>query len=141
MAASVSELDGLLSDIYDAVATARVFDDVELTVESIARITLLANKTNFGGLLWREKLGVMAVIGQCGTCEPRMHPVCLPPRSLPCSVCVSFVGVEGWGCLWGVGGRLCLCATRRVPPSLFWDSLPPRPSRVQCSHVHVGQPT
>jgi hypothetical protein len=51
MAASVSELDGLLSDIYDAVATARVFDDVELTVESIARITLLANKTNFGGLL------------------------------------------------------------------------------------------
>jgi hypothetical protein len=45
----VTELDVLLADVGDAVATGGSLDDIELTVESVARIVMLADASSFGG--------------------------------------------------------------------------------------------
>jgi hypothetical protein len=46
--AHLLELDGLLHEIFDAVTSSRVLDDVELVVDSISRVTLLATDATFG---------------------------------------------------------------------------------------------
>ena len=47
----MQELDQLLADIADAVSGSRAFDDIDLCVDSISRITLLADTTTFGTVI------------------------------------------------------------------------------------------
>jgi hypothetical protein len=47
-----AELDSLLRDIAVCVSTTRMFDDVDLCVDSISRITALASPATFGMALF-----------------------------------------------------------------------------------------